>query len=189
MRGRDLKHIDAASIRAAVFLCAFGRKITPRRAARIDVRYGIRRLERREHAHGPPRQGRIPFAHTQVQRFGFQRLIGRGERSRDRVRAQRFPRGVVIGDQLNARVFRFFHIGREKYLRAARVIEQCVEAFVEQRQPMLHPGMFAACTDGFVERVIIRDRAKARQVIGTKAADGIGIERGLARGQQHDAGF
>ena len=47
---------------------------------------------------------------------------------------------------------------------AGAIIEQCVELFVKQRQPMFETLMAAAFADGFVERVAARLRAEMRDI-------------------------
>ena len=98
--------------------------------------------------------------------------------------AQGFARRVIIGDQFEPRLPRLLDLRSEENDRASGIVEQRVQPFVKQRQPMLLAGVLAAGADGFVERIVIGDRTERRDIARTEAADRIGIERRFSRGQQ-----
>jgi hypothetical protein len=55
----------------------------------------------------------------------------------------------------------------------AEIIEQRFEPAMEQRQPMLHPGMLAPFADRFVERIVGRGGAELRHIAGAKQTNGV----------------
>ncbi len=94
---------------------------------------------------------------------------------------------VIIRDQGDTRFLGFFGLMGEEDQRARHIIEQRVEMIVEQRQPMFHALMLAARAHRFIKRIVIRGPER-RHIAAAEAADGFGIERGFAGGQQFDFG-
>jgi hypothetical protein len=69
-------------------------------------------------------------------------------------------------------------------LAARHVVEQGVEAGVEQRQPVLHAGEAAAFAHRLVEHVVRARRAELLDVALAEAADRVGGE--LELGDRHE---
>ena len=56
------------------------------------------------------------------------------------------------------------------------VVQQGCHTVVEQRQPMLHPGMAPAGRYGLVERILAQDGAEQPAIAGTEPGDAVGIQ-------------
>ncbi len=158
---------------------AFGRKIAALAAAGIDTGLAFRRLEWRQVADQMPCQRRLPFAIVQIERADLQRLVGNCLDPRIRILAAKLVAGVVaFADQFQPRRLGFLDLMAEHHQQARQIIEQRVEAVIEQWQPMLHALRLAAGADAFVQRIIPR-WPEGRDIAGAKPADGIGAQAAL----------
>ena len=164
------------------------REVAARPSAGIDAGLGFGRLEWRQVAHQVFAQRRLPFGIGEVQRLRLQRFIRRrldGLLIRRRV-AELLACFVVIRNQFQPRRLGFLRLMPQQHQAPRQIIEQRVEAFVEQRQPMFHARRLAARADGFIKR-IVACRAEGGDIAGAEAADRRRAERRFAGGQQLDA--
>ena len=162
MRDRGVEHVGA-------LVLAFGSEIAPRPSAAInDVACIRRRLEwgePRQRLRGEPL---FPLVFAQIKPRGRQRLIVRLDGI---FRVSRAARGVIVGDERDALVRRVLGPRVEHERRIADIVEQRVEVFVEERQPMLEADRAAAFADRGVKIVAWRRRAEFRRVALAKAVD------------------
>ena len=132
-----------------VFLLALGPEIAAMAAARIDSRTPFRNLIGGEAACRKAGQNAVPFIWRKIERLWRQRFIAR--RTTCRARRHIAPRGIVIGDLLKPACHRFLrHMIKGDNRRIGQIIEQAIELFMKQRQPMFHPLIFAPGTDRFI---------------------------------------
>src|SRR6476660_6295474 len=67
-----------------------------------------------------------------------------------------------------------------------QIVEQSLEMFMKQRQPVLHALMLAPGRDRLVERIIAGDGPEQLDVAGTKALARLIGERRFAHRQERD---
>ena len=165
-----------------VGLAALGDEIVAgMRADLDDVGGAFRRGERRQ----PRQRGAIeplaPFGFGEIKPLRRQRLIGRAAAGLiDRVLA----RLIIVGDLRQPLVRGFLGQRLDGDRRAVDIIEQRLQAVVEQRQPVLHAGGAAALAHRFVEHVVGRGGAEGRDIAGAEQPDGVGGE--LELGHRHE---
>ena len=162
-----LEHVAAG-------LVALGGEIASRPGAGIDHRA----LALRHRKRGEPRQRRqgeplAPLRLGQIKPLGRQRLVERAGAGL----AERLPAGLeIVVDLVAALARRVLDLRLEHHGRARQVIEQRVEAGVEQRQPMLHPDMAAALAHRVVELIVGRRRPEGFHIAQAETPDGLGGE-------------
>ena len=100
----------------------------------------------------PHRQQAVPFVLFQIQ-LGRRHRVVNHARFRQTGTGDGAARVVIFQHQGVARLARFLHLGVERHHRLGHIGEQGVQAVMEQRQPVLHPGEFEAIRDGLVKRV------------------------------------
>ena len=83
---------------------------------------------------------------------------------------------VIVGDLREPLVRGVLGERLDRNRRRVEIIEQRLEALVEQGQPMLEAGGPAALAHRFVEHVIGPRRAEGRDIAGAKQPDGVGGE-------------
>jgi hypothetical protein len=94
------------------------------------------------------------------------------------------PRLIGVDDQIPPLGPRAFGLIVQKDLRLIRqIVEQAVQAFVEQRQPLLHPLTPRALADGRIQGIVAR-RPEQLQIAGAEARYGVSIQQGLRHGRQ-----
>ena len=74
-----------------------------------------------------------------------------------------------------------FGLRIEHERRVGEIVEQRVQLFVEQRQPVLHARIAAALADGLIERIVAARRAEGRDIALAEAADGLARRAGTSR--------
>ena len=170
--GDSFEQIDAV-------LRPFGREGSAQPSARVlaAVREG------REPPHRPARQRLIPVARVHIELLRRQGAIGDCAPLRfRRLRA----RLIGVGDQVPTLATRRLDLIVQKHLRLIRqIVEQGVQAVVEQRQPLLHALTPRALADRRIQRIVSR-RPEQVQVSGAEARNGGGVQQGLRhRRQRH----
>ncbi len=178
MIGGGLEDIEIAAL-------PFRREVAALAAAGVHTAGRFRRLEGRKRAQDVAAQRCLPVGLGKIERIGFQRLVGR---RLDcfffrRLVAELLARFVIVADQFQTRGFCLLRLIAQHDETARQVIKQRVEMVVEQRQPVFHADGLAAGADAFIQRIITR-RAECCDVPRAEAADGLGVERRLAGGQQ-----
>ena len=149
-----------------------------------DLAHGCLGLgERRQ----PQRTGMVErdreFLLIEIERVRRHGLVGRCLNALPLGLRQLLVAGLVIIDDLLAAFARGFDchmVGDDA--KTVEIVEDGFKPLVEKRQPMFHAGKAAPLGDRCIERVVTGRRAELAQIIGTKAADGFGIERNLAHG-------
>ena len=84
------------------------------------------------------------------------------------------PRFVVVLDLSEALVGGVFRQRLERDHRPRQIVEDRLQAVVEQRQPMLHAGVTAAFGHRLVEQVVGRGRTEGFDIAEPEAPDGFG---------------
>ena len=184
--GQRLEHV-------LVRLAAFGDEILAGARGDIDdsllpalprVRGSVRRGWRGERRHlrqRRPVESCAPFTLREVKSVRRQRLIGRTAA----VLIERLlARLIIVGDLRQPFVGGLFGQRLEDDGRAAHIIEQRFQTFVEQRQPVLHAGVAAALGDGGIEHVIGAGGAEGCDIAGAEGADSVAGE--LEFGHRHE---
>ena len=178
MPGHRLEHVASG-------LGALGREITSLSGTGIDHRpLPLGHRKRRE-----PRQRRAgkpcgPFRLGEMKPVGRQRSIGRT--------------GFALGQRLLARVIIVLDLDEtlaggvvrqrlEHDRRSRQIVEQCREAVVKQRQPMLHAGMAAALAHRMIEEIIGPGRAERLHIAEAEALDGFGGQLKLGHRDEIEA--
>ncbi len=133
------------------------------------ARIGRRRIGR-ELPDGMAGEAPVPLRGVPVQALGRQRLVRPGVALAGPLQAA--PRSVKVGDGLQACVTRLLGLPVERHRRLGQVVEQRLQALVEQRQPVLHAGVRAAGADRLVERVVLAGGAEGLAIGGPEALDG-----------------
>ena len=108
-----------------------------------------------EHRTRPHRQHLVPLGAVEIQALLRERTIGDFA-----VAAGRAPGFLVVGDHVDAR---FEHFGRlviEADESVVRVVEQRLHGLMEQRRPVLDPGVTPAFGHGLIQRVVGRGGAE-----------------------------
>ncbi len=139
----------------------------------------LRRLERRHGNHRKVRNGIRPLIAGQIHAFRRQRLVnGRAEG----VLLQRLDAGVIIlGNLRLAGIHRLVGQVIERDHAIAGIVEDRLQLVVEQRQPVLHALVAAACRNRFINRVIQARARERRRITGAEL-------RYRFRRQQHFTG-
>ncbi len=97
-----------------------------------------------------------------------------------------FPRGVEIGNGFQPIRAHLLGLVVERHRRAGQVIENRLQAFVIERQPMLHAGAAPSGADRFIKRVVLHRSAEFLAVARTEPFDHALIEQHLVGGAQFD---
>src|SRR4249920_2298869 len=145
----------------AAFALALGGEGPPLPAAEghhIGIARGVWMLEGIEHDRLPPPQRRLPIL------FGEEHALGRhgivGWRAEGFALQRLLTRLVVVLDLLQALGARVVIERIEGDDGVRHMVEQSLEALMEQRQPMLHALMLAADRYRFIERVVAPHRTE-----------------------------
>ncbi len=152
-------------------------------AERHDLRHcRFRPLERGEGNHGPVGQRLLPVLLVEKHRVCCDGMI---RRRAEGFALQRLdPRLVMVGDLLEPLGARIVIERIEGDDGVGEIIEQRFEPLMEQRQPMLHALMLAPGRNQLIELVVGARRTEQLDITRAEAAAHIGVERGLAHGQQ-----
>ncbi len=177
-----LEHVGAA-------LRPLRREIAAELAAGIDGVVRLRRLERRQRPHIAMRKRRVPVRRSQIQLRLLQRIIRRraGVLLRVVLSAEKLAACfIIVRDQFEPRRFHFLNLMREEDQRIRRVVEQCFQMVMEQRQPVLHALVLAAGAHGPVKRIVAVGGTESRHIARAEPADGLRVQRRFGGRQQFD---
>ena len=171
MRDRGVEHIGVLAL-------PLGREIAAGPSAAVDgVARAGRRLEGREAREGLSGQPLLPLVLAHIEPREGQRLVVRLDGI---VGVGSAAGGVVIGNERDALVRRVLRPRVQHERRARDIVEQRIQAFVEERQPMLEADRAAALADRGVKIVVARRRAEFLGVELTEAADQFGRQSRFA---------
>ena len=142
------------------------------------LRAFARRGEGRERCDGLAAQALPPFLRRQIEAVRQERPIGRPIAV---LALREFgARGIGLVDLLDPGDQGLVGLMVERHDRVGRVVEKCLEAAVEQRQPMLESAIAASRADRLVERIGGASRPEQFPIAGAESFDGRGIEQDLA---------
>ncbi len=189
LQGADM--VDRRLKDIGVFVIALWREIAPRRAAAVDdFDRALGRRERRETRRRSLGQRLRELLLRHVKLVRRQRLVIAAGRVARENAAARF---VIILDLRETLMGGGFGLGVEQQRRVIEVLEQRVEAWVEQRQPMFEALRAAALAHRFVERIAARLGAEMGDIALAETLDRLGanlrlvdrheIERAQLRGR------
>ncbi len=152
-----------------VLKLALGREVAPDAAARIQDA-GAGRLRQGDKLHHPmPGDRGLPSGIVKIEE---PRRTGLVDRIEPVLALHRLAAGVILVlDPLPPRQPRRGQLVVEHHGRAGKIVEERLEPFVEEGQPMLHPGMLAPGAHGFVERIVGARRAELDAVVLPEAGD------------------
>ena len=169
LRPQSLNVRDRGVEDVGALVLPLGGEISSGPSAAIDRVGGVgRRLERSEPRQRLRREPLLPLVFAHVEPGEGQRLIVRLDRI---LRVGRAAGRIVVGDEGDALVRRILGASIEHERRIADIVEQSVEAFVEQRQPVLEADRAPPFADRGVEVVVAGRRAEFLGVGLSKAAD------------------
>ena len=124
----------------------------------------------------------LPLVGGEIERARRQRLVGRDARLR--VLQRRLAGLEIVLDQGEPLGRRLLDLRVEQHRHVAEIVEQGVEAVVEQRHPVFEAGIAPALAHGLVEPVVAGRGAEARQIALAEAPDRLGGELHLAHRHQ-----
>ena len=171
MGDRGVEHVGGLGL-------PFGREGAADPPAAIDDRLGSRRVvEGRDLCERAGFEPLLPLLAGEIEARGRQRLVvGPG----GVLAVDGAALGVGVGDLGDALGGRLFGAGVEHEGRVADIVEQRVEAVVEERQPVLEADRAPAFADCGVEGIVRRGRAELLGVELAEATDRVGREPRLA---------
>ncbi len=166
---------------ADLFLLPLGREIAPDAPARVD-HPRPRRLRQRDELQHPPRPQRgLPPGVVEIKQPRRRGLVDRIE---PRLLVQRVPPCLVLVDDA-------VPTGQPDRCRLVvktdrgtrHVIEQRLQPFMKEGQPMFDPGMLSASADRLVKRIVGARRAEFDTIILPKPGDRRLVEDDLGHGR------
>src|SRR6185312_234225 len=132
--------------------------------------------ERRKLYHGARVEGLAPFLRIEEELFRLDRAID--HRAFDR--AGIAPRGVEIADRFQPIAAHAIGLVIERHRRTGQVIEDRLEALIEQRQPMLDADIAMPGADRFVKRIVVDRGAELIAIARAETADTVLFEQHFA---------
>ena len=160
---------------------ALGHEITPLPPPGVEP--ALRFHERRRLHDAAVGEPTLPLLGVEEERFGRNRVVGSFRDHRGR---RRGAGAVEIGDRLQAVVARLARAMIEHHGGAGEIVEQRLQAVVEERQPVFEAGMAAAGGDRLVERIAVARAPEPFAIGGAKARDRGRVEQYFADRHQLD---
>ena len=150
---------------------AFGREIASLpRAGVKHIRGALGHRERSQPRQRAFAQPLGPFVLGEIEPVGRQRLVDSAAAGMLKGLAPRF---VIVRYLLETLARGVLALRLDRNGGAVEIIEQRIHALLEQREPVLHPGMAAALADGFIKLIAALRRAEGGDIAHPEAADGL----------------
>ncbi len=160
-------------------LRALGGEVAAQTPPRILARAG---RQRRQTAHRPARQRRVPRLFIQIEQLGGRSAIDRTALALGRLA----PRLIGVLRQIPALGAGFFGQMVDKHRRIiGEKVEQGVQPFIEQRKPVLDALTTRALADGGIHGLVAR-RAEQIQIVGAETGNRRLIDQDFRHRRQAD---
>ena len=161
-----------------------GPPLSPAEGHHIGIARGVWMLEGIEHDGLPPAQRRLPIGLGEEQALRRHGIVGR--RAEGLALKRLLARFVMVVDLLQALGAGVVVERIEGDHGVRQIVEQGLQALMEQRQPMLHALMLAAGRDQLIERIVAPHRAEQLHIAGAESPARLLGQRRFAHGEQRD---